>query len=208
MFCASVFQGGRKGMQSGAGFVKLIVTGRWPHVARQIKSELRKAAPGAHIRSAGFRSVFILEATGDVLELAQRINLDCAEDIGHATPALLEIESEIEAIKDATVKIGTTQIGREESFCFRIFKRGLHGIGKNTPKLEDEIGRAISEALQLKNIKKPVVEIDEPDVTVVAEVLGQVTLGGVLRKAWRATPSERPGKTREGHEKSATDAAT
>jgi nitroreductase len=46
-----------------------------------------------------------------------------------ATPALLEIESEIEAIKDASVKTGTTQIGREESFCFRIFKRGLHGLG-------------------------------------------------------------------------------
>ena len=43
-------------MQSGDRFVKLIVTGRWPHVARQIISELRKAVPGAHIRSAGFRS--------------------------------------------------------------------------------------------------------------------------------------------------------
>jgi tRNA(Ser,Leu) C12 N-acetylase TAN1 len=195
-------------MQSGAGFVKLIVTGRWPHVAWQIKSELRKAAPGARIRSAGFRSVFILEATGDVLELAQRINRDCAEDIWHATPALLEIESEIEAIKDAAVKIGTTKIGSEESFCFRIFKRGRHGLGKNTPELEDEIGKAVSEGLQLKNGKKPVVDLDEPDVTVVAEVLGPVTTVGVLRKAWRATPSERPGEIRKGHEKSAADAAT
>jgi tRNA(Ser,Leu) C12 N-acetylase TAN1 len=84
----------------------------------------------------------------------------------------------------------------------------VHGLGENTPKLEDEIGSAISEALQLKNGKKPVVDLDEPDVTVVAEVLGPVTMIGVLRKAWRATPSERPGKTREEHEKSATDATT
>jgi hypothetical protein len=73
-------------MQPDTGIVKLIVTGRWPHVARQIKSELRKAIPGAHIRSAGFRSVFILEAVGDVLELAQRINRGCAEDIGLRRP--------------------------------------------------------------------------------------------------------------------------
>ncbi len=86
-------------MQPDTGIVKLIVTGRWPHVARQIKSELRKAIPGAHIRSAGFRSVFILEAAGDVLELAQRINRDCAEDIGHVTPALAEVESKPGAIR-------------------------------------------------------------------------------------------------------------
>jgi tRNA(Ser,Leu) C12 N-acetylase TAN1 len=195
-------------MQPDTGIVKLIVTGRWPHVARQIKSELRKAIPGAHIRSTGFRSVFILEAAGDFLELAQRINRDCVEDIGHATPALAEVESKPGAIKDAAVKIGTTQIGSEESFCFRIFKRGLHGLGKNTPELEDEIGKAISEALELKNGKKPVVDLDEPDVTIVAEVLGPVTTVGVLRKAWRATPSERSGEIRKGHEKSAADAAT
>jgi tRNA(Ser,Leu) C12 N-acetylase TAN1 len=62
--------------------------------------------------------------------------------------------------------------------------------------------------LKLKNGKKPVVDLDEPDVTVVAEVMGPVTIVGVLRKTWRATPSERPGKSREEHEKSATDAAT
>jgi tRNA(Ser,Leu) C12 N-acetylase TAN1 len=194
-------------MQPDTGIVKLIVTGRWPHVARQIKSELRKAIPGAHIRSAGFRSVFILEAAGDVLELAQRINRDCAEDIGHATPALAEVESKPGAIKDAAVKIGTTLIGQEESLCFRIIKRGPHGLEKDTPKLEDEIGRAISEALQLKNGKKPMVDLDEPDVTVVAEVLGPVTMVGVLRRDWRATQSGQPGKASEEHEKSATNAA-
>ncbi len=159
-------------MQPDTGTVKLIVTGRWPHVARQIKSELRKAIPGAHIRSAGFRSVFILEAAGDVMELAQRINRDCVEDIGHATPALAEVESKPDAIKDAAVKIGTTQIGQEESLCFRIFKRGLHGLEKDTP-----------------------------------EVLGPVTMVGVLRRDWRATPSGQPGKASEEHEKSATNAA-
>jgi tRNA(Ser,Leu) C12 N-acetylase TAN1 len=194
-------------MQPDTGFVKLIVTGRWPHVARQIKSELRKAIPGAHIRSAGFRSVFILEAAGDVLELAQRINRDCAEDIGHATPAPAEVESKPGAIKDAAVKIGAARIGQEESLCFRNFKRGPHGLEKDTSELEDEIGRAISEALQLKNGKKPVVDLDEPDVTVVAEMLGPVTMVGVLRRDWRATPSGQPGKASEEHEKSATNAA-
>jgi tRNA(Ser,Leu) C12 N-acetylase TAN1 len=194
-------------MQPDTGIVKLIVTGRWPHVTRQIKSELRKAIPGAHIRSTGFRSVFILEAAGDFLELAQRINRDCVEDIGHATPALAEVESKPGAIKDAAVKIGTTLIGQEESLCFRIIKRGPHGLEKDTPKLEDEIGKAISEALQLKNGKKPMVDLDEPDVTVVAEVLGPVTMVGVLRRDWRATLSGQPGKASEEHEKSATNAA-
>jgi tRNA(Ser,Leu) C12 N-acetylase TAN1 len=194
-------------MQPDTGIVKLVVTGRWPHVARQIKSALRKAVPGARIRSAGFRSVFILEAAGDVLELAQRINRDCAEDIGHATPALIEVETKLDAIKDAAVKIGTERIGVEESFCFRLFKRGMHGLGKNTPRLEYEIGGAVGEALQLKNGKKPVVNLDEPDSTVVAEVLGPVTMVGVLKKAWRTVPSEQADKGREEHEKSATDAA-
>jgi tRNA(Ser,Leu) C12 N-acetylase TAN1 len=59
-----------------------------------------------------------------------------------------------------------------------------------------------------RDLFKTAVDLDEPDVTVVAEVLGPVTVVGVLRKSWQANSSERPGKTRGEHEKSATDAAT
>jgi tRNA(Ser,Leu) C12 N-acetylase TAN1 len=165
---------------------KLIVTSQDLYVAWQTVAALKAAAPGGRVRRAGFRGIFILEAEGDALELSKRINQECFQSIGRAVPLLVEVQSTLEAIKEAAVKIGAEQIGEDEKFCFRLHKRGSHWLEQETPKLEYEIGGAIWTALQQKYGKKPNVDLKNPDITVVAEVLGQNTAVGILRKAWRA----------------------
>jgi tRNA(Ser,Leu) C12 N-acetylase TAN1 len=57
---------------------------------------------------------------------------------------------------------------------------------EDTCKLEREIGGAIWQALEQKQGKRPVVDLDDPDITIIAEVMGPNTAIGILRKAWRA----------------------
>lgn len=61
------------------GRAKLIVTCREPYAARLTKAVLKKAAPGARVRSSGFRFTLILEAEGDIMEIAQRVTFRRAE---------------------------------------------------------------------------------------------------------------------------------
>jgi tRNA(Ser,Leu) C12 N-acetylase TAN1 len=165
--------------------VQLIVTSRGLVPARHLRSALRTAIPGARVRSAGFRGIFALEAGGDVCELAQAVCRECSERIGHVTAVLATVESKEEPIKDAAARIGAAHVGSEESFCFRLHKRGSHGLEQDTSKLEEEIGGAIWSALEGKYHKKPKVNLKNPDVTVIAEILGPMAAVGISRRAWR-----------------------
>jgi tRNA(Ser,Leu) C12 N-acetylase TAN1 len=101
------------------------------------------------------------------------------------TAVLATVESREEPIKDAAARIGAAQIGPEESFCFRLHKRGSHGLEQDTSMLEHEIGGAIWTALEGKYKKKPKVSLKNPDVTVIAEILGPIAAVGISSRAWR-----------------------
>ena len=166
---------------------KLVVTARELDATPQAVAALRVTVPDARVTRAGFRGIVILEAEGGALELAERVTRECFADIGRATPVLVEVDSTLDEIKRVAVEIGATHIGKNERFCFRLHKRGAHMLELDTPKLEYEIGGAIWVALQQKYGVKPSVDLKNPDVTVVAEVLGPITAVGVVKKAWRAT---------------------
>lgn len=170
--------------------LKLVVTCRGLYTTRQTRRILRKALPEAQIHGAGVTGIFLVEAPGDALELAEKVNRECSDSIGRATPALAVVVSERKPIEDAAVRIGTEQIGEQEKFCFRLHKRGMHMLEEDTPKLEYEIGGAIWESLEGKHGKRPLVDLRTPDVMVIAEVLGHVTVVGILRRAWRQTRLE------------------
>lgn len=165
--------------------VKLIVTSRGIEPSRHVRSALRHAIPEARVRGTGFRGVFALAAAGDAAELAKLLWSECAQSIGHVTAVLAMVESRDEAIQEAAARIATAEIGREESFCFRLHKRGAHGLKKETSKLEPEIGAAIWAALEAKYNKKPKVSLNDPDITLVAEILGPLAWVGFSRKSWR-----------------------
>lgn len=167
---------------------KLVVTGRGPFTARKTRSAVRRAIRGAKITRSAFRSVFVVEAEGDALELAKGLYQECGEKIGHATAVLAEVESKPDSIREAAVKIAEEQMIPDQSFCFRLNKRGAHNLPDDTPKIEHEIGGAIYVALEQKDNRKPTVTLTDPDVTIIAEVLGPSTLIGLLRKDWRALP--------------------
>lgn len=60
---------------------------------------------------------------------------------------------------------------------------------EGTPDLEREIGSAVWVGVEAKLGREPLVNLSDPDVVVRAEVLGPVTLVGVVRKAWRTEPA-------------------
>jgi tRNA(Ser,Leu) C12 N-acetylase TAN1 len=146
---------------------------------------LRAAIPGARVRGTGFRGVLTLEAGGAIAELAKIIWRDCSDKVGHVTAVLATVESKEEPIKDAAARIGAEQIGCGESFCFRLHKRGAHGLERDTSSLEQEIGGEIWTALEAKYRKKPKVSLKKPDITVIAEILGLTAAVGISRKDWR-----------------------
>jgi len=164
---------------------KLIVTSAGLELARRTRSALRKAVPGARIRRGGFKGVFTLEAENpDPFGLAELVWRECGGWIGHVTVVLLEVESRLEAIRDAAISIGREQVGAEESFSFRLHKRGAHLLECDTLTLEREIGGAIWTALKEQHGVEPRVRLKNPDIAVVAEVLGPLAAVGVSRRAW------------------------
>lgn len=164
---------------------KLIVTSSGLERARYTRSALKAAVPTGSVRKTGLKGIFSLDAEGDVTELAKLIYRECRQHIGHVTAVLAEVESRFEPIKDAAVSVGREQIGKEESFCFRIHKRGAHFLEHDTLTLEQEIGGAIWIALEEKHGVRPSVRLKNPDIAVVAEVLGPITAVGISRRAWR-----------------------
>lgn len=167
---------------------RVIITSRDFVRNRQMIRSLRRALPRVEIHGAGFMGVFRVEAEGGSSEeLAAQISRSEIE-VGHVTAIVFEGPTELDAIRDAAVRIGREKVGEAETFCFRIHKRGLHGLELETPRIEREIGSAIWQALEERYSKEPHVHLTDPDVAVIAEVLGEMTLVGVSRKAWHAAP--------------------
>lgn len=164
---------------------RLIVTSAGMERTRDTRRALKSAVPAGNIQRTGFKGIFALESSGDVFELAKLIWRDCAQRIGHVTAVIAEVESRLDPIKEAAVRVGREQVGAAESFCFRLHKRGAHYLAQDTLTLEQEIGGAIWAALQEKHGVKPSVRLKSPDVAVVAEVLGPITAVGISRRAWR-----------------------
>jgi tRNA(Ser,Leu) C12 N-acetylase TAN1 len=163
----------------------LIVTNAGQEPARATQFALKTSIPIARVRKTGFKGIFSLEAAADVVELAKLIYRECRQHIGHVTAVVEEVESRIEPIKGAAVRVGRNQIDKEESFCFRIHKRGAHYLEQDTLTLEQEIGSAIWIALEERHGARPRVRLKDPDIVIVAEVLGPITAVGISRRSWR-----------------------
>ena len=165
----------------------VIVTARDILAQRQTRRALRRVSPDARVRGAGFTGVFVVEASGDAIELAARLTRECADSIGHATAVLAEELSEPVRLRDAVVRVGLAQVAADESFCFRLRKRGSHLLAAPTPQLEVEIGSTLWLALKERHGRRPKVDLEDPDVLVLAEILGPTAYVGIIRKAWRTT---------------------
>jgi tRNA(Ser,Leu) C12 N-acetylase TAN1 len=170
---------------AGREIANLIVTNAGHEPARATQFALKTSIPIARVRKTGFKGIFSLEAAADVVELAKLVYRECRQHIGHVTAVVEEVESRIEPIKGAAVRVGQNQIDKEESFCFRIHKRGAHYLEQDTLTLEQEIGSAIWIALEERHGARPRVRLKDPDIVIVAEVLGPITAVGISRRSWR-----------------------
>jgi tRNA(Ser,Leu) C12 N-acetylase TAN1 len=164
---------------------KLIVTSTGREPTRATWFALKTSIPTGRIRTTGFKGIFSLEAEADAIELAELVYRECPQHIGHATAVVEEVESRFEPIQAAAVRVGREQIDKEESFCFRIHKRGAHYLEQDTLTLEQEIGSAIWKVLEEKHGARPLVRMKNPDIVIVAEVLGPMTAVGISRRSWR-----------------------
>jgi len=166
--------------------VMLVVTGPGTYTGRRPRPVLKKAIPSARVKRTPFPSVFILETEGNAERIAEAVVEKCSDAIGHVTVVSAEVESELEAIKAAAVKIAAEHIESGQKFCFRLHKRGAHSLAADTFEIERQVGAAMWEALQQIHGVPPIVDLEEPDITVSAEVLGPRTAMGFSRKGWTA----------------------
>ena len=169
---------------------KLLVTSRSLTTTRKTRRVLERTLPDAHIRGSGFRGIYLVDAEGDALELAHKVCRECDASIGRAAAVVAEVRSELSPIEDAAIRAATEHVRSEEKFCFRLNKRGSHFLDKDTPTLEYEVGGAIWVALRERYGERPKVDLSDPDVTIVADVLGPMTVIGIQRKAWGARREE------------------
>jgi DNA polymerase-4 len=165
---------------------RLLVTARGFGTVRDAVRALREAVPAVRVRGAGFAGILFAEAIGDALALAERVARAAAGRIGRVVAVLAEVESARRPIEEAAVALGRRHIGPEESFCFRLHKRGAHALAEPSPVLEREIGGAIWTALRDRDGRDPRVDLASPDVTLAAEVLGPHTVLCLQRRAWHA----------------------
>ncbi|MDP6612699.1 MAG: THUMP domain-containing protein [Candidatus Hydrothermarchaeota archaeon] len=164
-----------------------VVTSRTLYGEFQTTLTLHRLIEGIKVTKTPFRAVLRAEHEEiKALELAETIIGECYFDIGKAVPVLAEVESSHEEIKQAAVKVGHAHIKKDESFCLRIHKRGVHSLEKPTPELEYEVGGAVHDALAEKHKIKPKVDLSNPEVTVLVEVLGKESVVGIIRKEWQS----------------------
>jgi len=163
---------------------KNIITVKDFHDWGKLKVCLRKWFPNAFISKTRFRSVFVLQTQGDVKQVTQQIFRECSEFLGHTTAVLCDVESSMEDIKEAAVNIALDQIEEGESYCFRIKKRDVPELKMSSREIEQDIGDAIRLALRDKFGAEPRVNLDAPDITIMAEVLGLFSSVGIRRKRW------------------------
>jgi tRNA(Ser,Leu) C12 N-acetylase TAN1 len=97
--------------------------------------------------------ILILEVEGDALELARIIAQGCSQSLGRAVAVLTKVPSMFDPVRESAMRVGQELIAEGETFCFRLHKRGAHGLEQDTPKIEYEVGGAIWEALQQKHGK-------------------------------------------------------
>lgn len=170
--------------------VRLLVTARGFGTVRDARRALREAVPGARILGTGFVGILVVETRGDAHALAARVAETAhAGGIGRVMLVLADVESERQPIEAAAVALGRHRIRPGESFCFRLHKRGAHGLAETSLALEREIGGAVWTALRERDGKDPRVDLARPDVTLSAEVLGPRTLLCLRRRAWLHEPA-------------------
>ncbi len=162
----------------------MLVTCRDLYGEFQAKLCIRDAFEDSTISHTGFRAVLHVEMEGDAVALAEKTMRECFYDIGRAVPVLYEGNSTLEDLKGLAVKAALEYVGEGESFCFRLYKRGAHGLEKPTPDIEYEVGGMIHDELTKKYGKKPKVDLRSPGVTVIGEVLGSKLEVGIVRKSW------------------------
>ena len=159
------------------GRPKLVVTSRGFR-ERPAWNALKRALPESWLEGSGFRGVLLVEAEGDPLALAACVALECGEAIGRITAIFAEVHTEAGAIRQAAAEVAGAQVREGESFCFRLRRRGWSQPDTDASMLEREIGGAVFDALERGHGAPPIVDLQDPDVTVVAEVLGRRTLLG------------------------------
>ncbi len=163
---------------------RVLVTSRDLYGESRTRRCLRELYPNAKMTPTGFRAVLLVEAEGDALEVAGAITRECIYDIGRAVPVLAEGFSTQEDLSKLALDVALKFLERGKSFCFRLHKRGIHGLEKPTPDLEYEIGGAIHDALLARHGEKPKVDLKGADVIVTAEVLGAKLIVGIVRREW------------------------
>lgn len=178
----STLSGEDRMRQRGA---RLLVTARSLHTTRLTRRAVERALPASWVRDSGFGGILLVDAEGDPLELAEAVVRGCAGRIGRVVAVLAEVASDEESTRAAAVRVGAESIGAGQSFCFRLRKRDGHGFARDARAFESEVGSAIWEALERRHATPPRVDLEDPDVMVSAEVLGEATMVGICRKSWR-----------------------
>ncbi|MEE9594344.1 MAG: THUMP domain-containing protein [Candidatus Hydrothermarchaeales archaeon] len=163
---------------------KLLVTCRDLYGESRTKLCIRDSFEDPQITSTGFRAVLHVEVEGDSVELAEKMTWECFYEIGRVVPVLYAGNSTLEELKELAIKTALEQVRVEDSFCFRVSKRGIHGLDDPTPEIEFEVGGSIHDALMEKYGKKPKVDLKNSDITVIGEVLGPDLKVGIIRKTW------------------------
>lgn len=163
-----------------------VVTCRSLYGEFQTLISLQRLLEGIEVSKTPFRAVLkVAHGEKSPLELAEKITRECFYDIGRAVPVLEKTDSTLEEIRRAAIKVALEHVGKGETFCFRLHKRGAHSLDNPTPELEYEIGGSIHDALWKKHGERPKVSLKDPDITVVAEVMGKESVVGVVRKEWQ-----------------------
>lgn len=165
--------------------MRLLVTCRNFLSSKQTYLTIKRVLPRAEVRGSGFKGIFLVEVEGDPFEAAKELNR--CSTVGRAVPLLVEVESDLESVKEAALRVSEL-LAPTESFCFRLHKRGVHRLDKPTPEIEREVGAAIQMEAEQRRGRRPEVDLENPDVEISAEVLGPVTHVGVLRESWRIRP--------------------
>ncbi len=182
--------GGNHGVGSMPATQRLLVTCRNPRRFRRAQVALERTLPHARVSGAGYQGVVLVESAEDAEEMAALVTRECVDAIGRATAVVTEVPSEPCPLLEAAVRIAVARVGTDDSFAFRIHKRRPHGYQRGSHDIEREVGAAIEAALERRHGHTPRVDLTDPDVTIGAEVLGPVTLLGVVRKTWRNEPPE------------------
>jgi len=163
---------------------KLLVTCRDLYGESRTKICIRDIFEDAKISTTGFRAVLHVEMEGDPLELAEKMTYECFYEIGRVVPVLFEGNSTLDDLRELAIKTALEHIGPDDSFNFRLYKRGDHELDMPSPEIEYDVGGSVHDALAEKYGKKPRVNLSSPDIAIVGEVLGPSIEVGIIRKTW------------------------